>query len=82
MSVDIIVQLAGAIAILIGFALVQFKVTGSTAYIYLVLNLVGSLLLLATAIANSQWGFVLMESCWALISTWSIVERMRGASEG
>jgi hypothetical protein len=80
MSSDIAIQLSGAVTILLAFALAQFKVVVTSAVIYLLLNLAGSLLLLASAITNAQWGFVLMESAWALISLWGLIGRQRGAS--
>jgi hypothetical protein len=39
---------------------------------------VGSVVLTVDAWHGQQWGFVLLESVWALVSLWSIVARLRG----
>jgi hypothetical protein len=45
---------------------------------YLTFNLVGSALLAGLALADSQWGFLLLETVWGLVSAWGLVRRMRG----
>ena len=45
---------------------------------YLVLNLVGSLVLSWVALDERDWGFLLLESIWALVSGWSLVRVLRG----
>jgi hypothetical protein len=30
------------------------------------------------AIIERQWGFLLLEGVWALVSFWSLLQRMRG----
>ena len=45
---------------------------------YLVLNLVGSALLAYLALIEEQWGFVLLETVWAVVSLWSLVRVARG----
>jgi hypothetical protein len=71
-------QVAGALMVLAGFALAQLGLLGQRSYPYLVLNLVGSAILAVLAYAEQQWGFLLLEAVWALVSLWSIAVRARG----
>ena len=74
---DQALQIFGAICILSAYALAQFRVLDQKSYTYLLLNLVGSTILGLLALALRQWGFVLLEFAWALVSAWSIVGRLR-----
>jgi hypothetical protein len=47
-------------------------------YAYLVLNLVGSAVLAYLAVIEEQWGFLLLEGVWALVSAWSLGRVVRG----
>jgi hypothetical protein len=49
-------------------------------WLYLWLNLVGSMLLAVLAAIESQWGFVLLEASWGLVAAWGLVNRARGRS--
>ena len=72
-----LLQILGAIAILIAFALAQFHVLDVKSRIYLVLNVVGAAILFAVALAESQWGFVMLEVVWAMVSLWSLIQSLR-----
>ncbi len=72
------VQIAGALLILAAFVLAQFRIFDMTSYRYLVPNLVGAAVLTVDASVERQWGFVLLEAVWALVSAWAIVARLRG----
>jgi hypothetical protein len=72
-----IVQIVGAAAILAAFAMSQFRVVASDAYPYIALNLVGGILLLISATWERQWGFIVLEAAWTLISAWSLTGRLR-----
>ena len=71
------VQIAGAIAILVAFVLAQAGVLPLRSVPYLVLNLAGSAVLTVDAYFERQWGFVLLEGVWAMVSAWSLLTRRR-----
>jgi hypothetical protein len=72
-----ILQIVGAIGILIPFTANQAGRMQTTSYAYLGLNAVASGLLAALAAINSQWGFLMLEGVWALVSVWGLVSRAR-----
>jgi ABC-type multidrug transport system ATPase subunit len=49
---------------------------------YLVLNFVGSAILAVLAAMHSDWGFLLLEGVWALVSGWALIELARGREPG
>ncbi len=73
-----LLQLAGALLILLPFAAVQLGRSSPASISYLVLNLVGSLLLAGLAVHEQQWGFLLLETVWAIVSAWGLTRRARG----
>jgi hypothetical protein len=73
--VDQLVQVAGALLILVAFAAAQFGRLDQHSLAYLWLNLVGSVILAVLAYAERQWGFLLLETVWAGVSAWSLVRR-------
>ena len=81
---DQVVQIVGALLILAAFAAAQFDRLDVESKPYLWLNLVGSVILAALAWHERQWGFLLLESVWAIVSAYSLVRgpRRRGAAAG
>jgi hypothetical protein len=65
--------------VLVAFVAAQFRVLQPQSYVYLFLNLVGSVLLAVLAYADQQWGFLLLEAVWALVSAWGLLMRARGS---
>jgi hypothetical protein len=66
-------QIIGALLILAPFTAQQLGKLQADAAAYLWANLIGSGLLTALAVVNAQWGFVLLEGVWAVVSARSIV---------
>ena len=76
---DQLVQVIGALLILVAFAAAQFGAMDPHSRIYLVLNFVGSLILAVLAWRERQWGFLLLETVWAAVSCWSLCSTLRRA---
>ena len=73
-----LIQVAGSLLILTGFAAAQAGRLSIDSASYLVLNFVGSAILAVLAWIDRQWGFLLLEAVWAVVSLWSLVQLMRG----
>ena len=71
------VQIAGALAILAAFALAQAGALDQHSRRYLVLNLAGSAVLAVDAYVERQWGFLLLEGAWAVVSAWGLAAVLR-----
>jgi hypothetical protein len=77
--VDQVVQIVGALLILAAFTAVQLQRMRPDSRLYLTLNLVGSAILAVLAVIAAQWGFVLLEGVWAIVSAWSLLAALRSA---
>ena len=79
-----IVQIAGALCVLAGFVLAQVRILDPQRIPYLALNLIGSAILAVLALLDRQWGFLLLEGVWALVSLIAILRysSRRDASTG
>lgn len=71
-------QLLGAVLIVVAFAALQRDMLAPHSRIYLGLNLVGSVILTGVAIDGRDWGFLLLEVVWALVSAWGLLQVLRG----
>jgi hypothetical protein len=75
---DQILQLAGAVLILIAFIAAQRGAMAPQSKAYLVLNLAGSAILTGVALVDEDWGFLLLEGVWAVVSLLGLVQLARG----
>ena len=75
-----ILQIVGAVAVLLAYVGVQLGRTKPTSWTSLSLNLAGSALLALLAVSDRQWGFLLLEGSWAVMSAWGLLARVRGQS--
>ncbi len=73
-----VVQILGALMVLAGFAGLQLGKISAVSRVYLGLNLVGSAVLAGLAWHEEQWGFLLLEGVWAIVSVWSLAQVLRG----
>jgi len=74
----IVIQVTGSLLVLAGFALTQWGVFEQKSLWYLILNTVGSTVLAINAVFEQQWGFLLLEGVWAIVSAVSLVLVLRG----
>lgn len=72
-----VAQIVGALLILAGYALAQFGVLDQHSRTYLWLNLVGAAALTVLAWHEEQWGFLLLEGAWTLVSAWALADLAR-----
>jgi len=79
------VQIAASLLILVPFILAQIGRLTPASLAYLALNLAGSTVLAIDALLGAQWGFLLLEGVWAIVSAISLVRwavRGRGREAG
>jgi hypothetical protein len=69
---DQIPQIFGALLLLGAFAAAQFRLLTPQGFPYLALNGVGSAILAVVAAQMQQWGFLLLEGVWAIVSVWGM----------
>ena len=71
------IAVGGALMILVAYAANQLGWLVPTRPLYNVLNFVGSVILAAIAWLGAQWGFLLLEGVWALITIPPLIRSVR-----
>jgi hypothetical protein len=77
-----VIQIAGALLILSAYAAAQFGALDQHSRVYLTLNLIGAAALAVLAWEAAQWGFLLLEGVWSLVSLWGLIQVQRGQPSG
>jgi hypothetical protein len=75
---DQAIQIVGALLILVAFGGAQAGRMVPHSRVYLLLNLIGSVILAVLAAIDSQLGFLLLEGVWAVVSAWGLAQVARG----
>ena len=74
---DQVIQVIGALMILVAYAAAQTGRWSTDALVYLWLNEIGSVILAVLAAASENWGFLLLEGVWAIVTAWSLIKLRR-----
>jgi hypothetical protein len=66
-------QLGAALVVLVAYALAQWGIWSQKGPAFLWFNLAGSIVLGTLAAREKQWGFLLMETVWGLVTAGSLI---------
>jgi len=78
MDIVALIEIAGALLILAGFAASQLRRLDAHSTPYLLLNITGAGALAAVAAVHASWGFLLLEGVWTIVSAVSLVSALSG----
>jgi hypothetical protein len=76
-----VVQVAGSLLVLFGFLGAQRGWFGQRSRACLVVSAIGSTTLAIAAVADRQWGFLLLEGVWAAVSATGLVAVVRSGRQ-
>lgn len=74
-----VISVVGSLMILSAYGAGQFKLIDTGSFLYSIQNLLGSVILSVIALVEEQWGFLLLEGVWAIISLVTAVRIMAGS---
>jgi hypothetical protein len=69
-----VISLLGSMLILGPYVAGQLGRLLPSDWSYVLLNFVGSTILAVVAVIEQQWGFLLLEGVWAVVSLWSMAK--------
>ena len=75
-----LIQIVGALLNMGAFALLHFEIAPSSALRYLIPNWLGSVLLVMSAYVDRQWGFLMLETAWVVVTGYAIAGKIRTAA--
>jgi ABC-type uncharacterized transport system permease subunit len=75
------VSVLAALAVLVAYAANQLGLIGPSNLSYTLLNLFGALILASIAVIEAQWGFLLQEGVWTLVSLLALVKLLKSAGK-
>jgi hypothetical protein len=73
-----IVQIAGSVVVLVAFILSQAGRLSPSGLKYLALNAAGSGVLAVVAVVGLEWGFLMLEAVWSLVSAVGVYRVLTG----
>lgn len=75
------ISIVGALAILLAFAADQFGWINPRKISYQALNIAGAGILAVIAVIQVQYGFILLQGVWTLISIWKLISILGSDTE-
>jgi hypothetical protein len=72
-----LISLLGALLILVAYAANQFGRLRTAGFAYSALNAVGAATLTVVAWLEEQWGFLLLEGTWTIVSVAALAQLLR-----
>ena len=77
-----VVSVLGAVMILFAYTANQFGRLQTAGLVYSLANAIGAAVLTGVAAVERQWGFLLLEGVWTLVSLAALAQLWRSGSSG